>query len=83
MMDEDAERFDISMSDSPRMAKVESFEGLVDVVAHVSVGELFAWEKESGLHRQTLQKAKMRRNDERGQHSPCCTWMRETVFMSR
>jgi len=40
MIDEDIERFDVSMNDSSRMTKVESFEQFVDVVAYISVGEL-------------------------------------------
>jgi len=40
VIDEDVERFHISMNSSSRMTEIESFEEFVDVVAYVSVGEL-------------------------------------------
>jgi len=40
VIDEDIERFDISMNDSSRMTEIESFEEFVDVVAYIAIGEL-------------------------------------------
>jgi len=40
VIDEDIERFDISMNNPSRMTEIESFEQFVDVVAHVTIGEL-------------------------------------------
>lgn len=39
MINHDVVRLDISVHDTPRVAKVESLEQLMDIVAHVEIGK--------------------------------------------